>query len=333
MKTGVSYFGNRIPEHYRRHDLPEIVASGCTYVLHTFSENDLQFYRGAVGEMVALTKQAGLEAYVDPWGLGGLFAGEAFSDFLPRNLDSWQVTAGGLSVPMACPRAPRLQELVRRWIDAAVDTGADVLFWDEPHLSIPEGAAFGGDEWTCRCALCQAAYEQRYGEPMPDRLTPTVAEFREDTVVGFLESVCRYGAERGAKNAACLLPFDDVAHGITHWEKVAAIRELDVLGVTPFWHLWDKDVTEFVGQWSRKVVALCEAHGLEPQVWLQAFLIGAGREGEIGRAAEVAYEAGARNVAAWGFRACEHMSSLRCERPDEAWRVLGQSFTALTARA
>ena len=333
MKTGVSYFGNRFPEHYRSHDLPEIVASGCTYVVHTFSENDLQFYQGAVKEMVSLTREAGLETYVDPWGVGGVFGGEAFSSFLLHHPDAWQVKANGASVPMACLRAPQFLELMGQWIDSAVGLGAEVVFWDEPHLSIPESAGATNDEWTCRCARCQDAYEQRYAGPMPQLLTPEVAEFREDTMVEFVESMCKRVVEKGAKNAVCLQPFEDVEHGIAHWEKIARIRELDILGVTPFWHLWQRDVSEFVGHFSRKIVSVCEAHEKEPQVWLQAFLISAGREPEIARAAEVAFASGVRNLAAWGFRACEHMSALQCERPEAAWKAIGQSFKTLASQA
>ena len=48
MLFATSYFGNRMLEHFRDRDLPEIEAAGCTFVLHTFSEHDLAFYRDTV---------------------------------------------------------------------------------------------------------------------------------------------------------------------------------------------------------------------------------------------------------------------------------------------
>ena len=170
MKLGVSYFGNRIPRHYRDRDLPEIVAAGCSYVVHTFSEEDLRFYRGAVGEIVALTRNAGLEAHLDPWGVGGVFGGEAFSNFLLHHRDDWQVRADGTPVPMACLRSQRFQAFVRSWVDAAVELGADAPVLGRaapchPRAKSPRQAG----SLTCWCDACRAAYRAEYGEPMPER--------------------------------------------------------------------------------------------------------------------------------------------------------------------
>jgi hypothetical protein len=112
MKTGVSYFGNRIPEHFVNRDLPDIIAHGCTYIVHTFSENDLQHYATSLKSMVTATREAGLEAYIDPWGVGGVFGGEAYSEFLPNNLDAWQTKLDGAPVPMACLNAPLFREFM-----------------------------------------------------------------------------------------------------------------------------------------------------------------------------------------------------------------------------
>ncbi len=329
MELGVSYFGNRIPRHYREQDLPEIVACGCSYVVHTFSENDLQFYQGAMEEIVALTHRAGLKVYLDPWGVGGIFGGEAFSSFLLQNLDVWQVKADGTPVPMACARAPKFQAFMRRWVDTAIGLGADVIFWDEPHLYLPGGASVGPGDLTCWCQVCRDQYRQRYGEPMPRALTAQVSEFRQDTITAFLEAMCDHVRSGGARNAVCLLAFDDPAHGVVDWDRVAEIRGLDILGVTPFWALQGRGPGEFVGHWARKVAEVCQSHGKEPQVWLQGFRIGAGREAEIAEAAEVAVDSGVRNLAVWGFEGCGHMSAIRPDHPEEVWRVVRKVFTRL----
>src|SRR5207248_6413740 len=51
-RAGCSYFGVRILRHVRR-DLEDIAARGYTDVLHTFSENDLVYYRGTMGDIVS----------------------------------------------------------------------------------------------------------------------------------------------------------------------------------------------------------------------------------------------------------------------------------------
>jgi hypothetical protein len=54
---------------------------GFTGVLHTMSENDLAWYRGTMSELVRCSHDAGLEVQIGPWGVCGLFGGEADTMF------------------------------------------------------------------------------------------------------------------------------------------------------------------------------------------------------------------------------------------------------------
>ena len=58
--SGSSYFGVRIVRHVRR-DMADLAARGYSGVLHTFSENDLAYYRGTMAELVAASHELGLE--------------------------------------------------------------------------------------------------------------------------------------------------------------------------------------------------------------------------------------------------------------------------------
>lgn len=329
VKTGVSYFGNRIPGHYVTHDLPEIAAAGCTYVLHTFSEEDVRHYGGSVRTMVEATREAGLEAWVDPWGVGGLFAGEALSAFLVEHPEAWQVSASGAQVPAACPNHPATRALLDAWLDAALALKPDGIFWDDPRwwVAPPDTPA----AWTCRCAQCQERYRAWAGGPMPATLTPQVAAFRQDSVGGLIGELAARAKAASARNAFGLVPFLDAAHTFVDWEKVAALPGVDVVALSPFPRLFGGGGSAYVRRWCERLVALCQAHDKEPMVWLQTFRVPAGAEEELRAAAQAAYEAGVRNVAAWGFRGCAHMASLRCERPDVMWRVTGETFRALRA--
>ena len=40
-------------------------------------------------------------------------------------------------------------------------------------------------------------------------------------------------------------------------------------------------------------------------------------------------EIGASHVAAWSFEGAASMSQVRCARPDEVWRILGEEFRRL----
>ena len=76
MQFGVSYFGVRDPRHAAR-DLDEIAEAGFRSITHTFSEHDLRYHQEDVGRLVEASRERGLEVGLDPWGVGGLFGGEA----------------------------------------------------------------------------------------------------------------------------------------------------------------------------------------------------------------------------------------------------------------
>jgi hypothetical protein len=144
MKTGVSYFSSRDLKHVRA-DLREMIDHGCTYVVHCFTETDLAFARDTMRDVVAATHDAGLEAWLDPWGLCGIFSGETFTKFPLDQPETWQVLSDGRRVPAACPnhletRSPRRVGRCLPYI------GGDVLFWTSRHVR--SGAATSS-AWAC----------------------------------------------------------------------------------------------------------------------------------------------------------------------------------------
>ena len=124
IKTGISYFGNRNPRHFVS-DLEEILSHHCNFILHTFSENDQAYYRDTLRELVSLSKDAGLECYVDPWGMGRVFGGEAYSTFALKNRQACRVVPDGEPAPAACLNHPQFRELMHHWIADAAGIGAD----------------------------------------------------------------------------------------------------------------------------------------------------------------------------------------------------------------
>ena len=76
-------------------DVRRLRKEGFDIVVHTFSENDLRFYRKSVRDIVEVTKETGMRVWMDPWGVGGVFGGEAFSDAALHHRDWLQVAADG----------------------------------------------------------------------------------------------------------------------------------------------------------------------------------------------------------------------------------------------
>jgi hypothetical protein len=105
MAIGTAYFGNRIPHHVAE-DMRDLAERGFTGVLHTFSENDLAHYPGTLGRIVEISRDAGLEVQLSPWGVGGIFGGEAETAFTARHHEAAQVLSTGRPTR---PHAPTSQ--------------------------------------------------------------------------------------------------------------------------------------------------------------------------------------------------------------------------------
>jgi len=330
VRTGISYFGNRNPRHFLI-DLEEILNHNCNFILHTFSENDQLFYKQTMAELIQLSKDAGLQVYVDPWGVGRIFGGEATSEFAFNHRDVCQVLSSGETAPAACMNNPRVHDFMRKWIDDAVEIGADVLFWDEPHLFI-DWENIKADRlprWACWCNHCKEKFQIRYGTAMPKTMGDDVQRFREATTVEFLAMLCDYAHERKVKNAVCLLPHHERKFGVTEWSRIAAIDSLDIFASDPYWMYFEKGIGEFVGEVSREIVTLASQCNKEAQVWIQNFRIPKGREDEIREAIAVAYAEGVRNLAAWSFYGTAYMSYIRSDDAQRVWDTLGEVYGQL----
>lgn len=328
VRAGISYFGNRNPRHFVA-DLEEILSHHCNFILHTFSENDQLFYKHTMVELIQLSKDAGLQVYVDPWGVGRVFGGEATSDFAFKNRDVCQILSTGESAPGACVNNPRFRDFMIKWIDDAVEIGADVLFWDEPHLFIDWDNLDRAPRWACWCSCCKDKYRRLYREPFPETMNDQLQHFREGSIVEFLTLLCDYAREKKVKNAVCLLPHRERKFGVTDWSRIAAIGSLDIFGTDPYWLFFRKDLHEFVGGFAREVAVLANEYNKQTQIWIQNFKIPAGREDEIREAIAVAYAEGIRNFAAWSYYGTSYMSYIKSDDAQKVWDTLGEVYGML----
>lgn len=324
MKTGVSYYGCRIPWRARE-DLEEIRRNHCTFVVHTFSEEDKEFYTRAMGEIVRDSRALGLEVWLDPWAVGQAFGGETYSRIVMTRRDLCQISSTGETLPIACPNHPEFLAYLKDWATTAVELGAQVLFWDEPHFWIypDDGTAL----WACRCPACQQRFTARYRAPMPATMTPEVRAFKEDSLVEFLTALCDEGRRLGVRNAMCYLPFEN-SSTFSDWAKVAAIPAVDVIGTDPYWRPHQTDVAAHVGRAARKIQALAAQYQKEGQIWILNFNIKHGEEGRIPDAIDAATQAGIRNLAAWSYYGAGYMS-LASDAPKQVWETLGAAYQRL----
>jgi hypothetical protein len=271
--------------------------------------------------------------YIDPWAVGGVFGGEALSRFVAEQLADRQVLADGTSVAAACMNSERFRAFMKAWIEAAAEIGADVAFWDEPRFFVRDlMAGASGNQWACRCPTCSELFRERHGRALPGEMDTDVIAFREATLVGFFSELCEHAKACGMKNALCVLPQEDAGRGVSNWEALVAIPSLDIFGTDPYWAFWGEPLEPFVREKTKKAKAIAERHGRELQMWLLAFLIREGREHEVVRAAEIFYEEGVRNIAAWSYGG-GGWTYARSQNPEKVWESVGKVFGELQSRS
>jgi len=320
MRYGVSYFGNRILKHVEE-DMKELKEIGFDVIVHTFSENDHKFYFRTMKDIVKLTKDLGMEVWIDPWGVGGIFGGEAFSNFLIENPSEWQITNRGRAVGSACFNSPKFREYMKRWLEAAVETGADAVFWDEPHFHILKDFP---KEWTCRCERCREKFKETYGHDMPEEFTEEVSNFRNETIKDFFEEVLSYSKKLGMKNVICFLPFESEMFGLKDYESIAKIENVDNIGSDPYWMAFKLEMNPFLKETTQKILKLSSKYGKENHIWLQAFKVPRGREEDIVKGAKILKKENVDTVLFWGVFACKHISSIAPDDPEKTWEVVKQ---------
>jgi N-acetylmuramic acid 6-phosphate etherase len=330
MSIGVSYFGNRILRHVAT-DMEDLAARGFTGVLHTFSENDHAHYREQIDQLVRVSHEAGLRVQVNPWGVGHLFGGEAESRFTAEHPEVGQVMSDGRRIGAGCPNHPRFRAFLRDWATAAVETGADEVFWDEPHWAHPSRFASDPGGWACRCEHCHEAYARLIGGELPSAFTPEVRRLREASLVDALGELVRHVRELGGRNTVCLLPLTEGPLGLHDWDAVAALDGLDVLATDPYWKAFGQPVGPFVRDFSDRVLDLARRHDVEAQIWIQGFGLGPEDEDDIRTAADTARAAGVEDLWTWGYEACGHMPGLGTRDPARVWQVLCDALTGAPA--
>lgn len=326
-ETGVSYFANGWPHHFKR-DLDDILAHHCTYIVHSFSENEMVFARNRTAQFFKMTRDAGLGCWANPWAVMGLFGGEQFSAFVPRNPEACQILSTGQRAPAACPSAEETKAAMKLWIDMAIDFGADTIFWDEPHLYIPDwdDLHFAPDSaFACFCPRCRISFQTRFGQPMPETWIAEMRIFREDLMVNFLTEMIGYAKDKGAKNAVTLLPVEDEASESLPWNRIADLRGLDIFGTDPYWFLHGKGCAEYVSTQMERTMQICAPRRLTPHFWAQGFGIPSGRENELETGFSLAVERGAQSIAIWGMHGNSAWDGAS-ENPEKVWDVVGNIF-------
>jgi len=329
MQFGVSYFGVRNPQHFQR-DLEAIAGLGFTYIVFTFSEEDQRFYQGSLSEFVRRTHQQGLRAYVDPWGVCGVFAGEAFSDRGAWDLEGQQRRSDGRPLPLLCPNSAEVRAYLQRWINTVAKVlQADGVFWDEPHFYIPFGEARAQGLWSCCCQRCQEQFRASYGSSFPSTETATVRQCKQAAIATLIGDATAMAAAQGLQNIVCILPEHDDLQGLqSKCDLFASNPHLDVLATDPYpiWH--GRDIATTQG-FCEALLQAGQRHNKAAQMWIQGFRIPAGQESLLGEEMRLMARCGIDDIAIWSYLATGYMSSHTCADAPRVWEVFTQTMQKL----
>jgi len=267
-----------------------------------------------------------------PWAVGGVFGGESASYAVGEHPAACQRSSDGRHLAALCPRQPVFRSLIESWLDAAASAGAEVVQWDELHLALPYRG--GATPWACRCDACQEAFQHRFGEPMPESVTPDVEAFLDDLISDTLVWMVKTAGGRGLQSSIVLLANE--TYDPARWRAAASLPGVRYFGTTAFWLFYGvpvDDLETYLLLWAGRILEATTGTDAEPMGWVQAFDVPAGRESEVERAIGILLDAGVTTIAVWSYLACVAMSGLAPDDPAAVWASVERGFACVTGQA
>ena len=322
LKTGVAYHGNRMPSHARE-DIRKIVEADMDLVVHMFSHTDWDRHKYVMKDILAMTEDAGLEAWVDNWGLGGSPGDK--SHFLAYYPDSHMYYSNGVMNPtQACLNSPDFRAFVKRWLESVKEIGGKTIFWDEPHL--PTKVFEDARKYTCCCPRCKKLFEERYNRPMPEEADADVETFRNATIVDYFREMTDYSASLGLQNVVCVMLGKYHGINLNTLDTLCSLPNLQNIGSDPYWYNRPGEHPyEFVYNATKQNIDLANTFEKDHNIWIQTYNVPRGREEEIIEATAAAYDAGARTILAWGYMGSES-NDYRAKNPEKTWQMTVEAF-------
>lgn len=339
-ETGVSYYGLGNPDHARR-DFQDMIAHNCTAVILALSEFDIDFWYPSIIETTRAAKEMGLTVYLDTWGIGKWFGGEPPSLFLTNNPGNRQVSAyTGELMPAACFNTRAFREYFYTICEKlATDVPADGFFWDEPHYALPKSYASitggMGDDWACRCSICQRKFADSYGYEMPKMLTLEVVAFREDQAMEILETASRKikAIRPGSRITCCVHAtlrsyYVTERRGYDNWDKVARCDAFDVFSSTIISYQLPRSFFESI---TRRTVDIAHKYHKQSQRWIMGYYQEPEDLNQIKEIARLYRDLGTNSLFAWTYRG-GYGTVLAAPRALEVWDKLGEAYGEVLSR-
>jgi hypothetical protein len=333
-ETGVSYYGLSYVEHARK-DFQEMIDHNCNAVILALSEFDIDFWFPNIVRISKLAKDMGLKVYLDTWGIGKWFGGEPPSIFLTNNPGNRQVSAvTGEKLPAACFNTPAFRDYFYRICEKlAYEVESDGFFWDEPHYLLPKSYASitggAGDDWSCRCPICQKKFADFYGYEMPKLMTQEVLQFRQNQALEILETASRnIKAIRPQSKITCCVHatlnsyYVTENRGYDNWDKVGRCDAFDVFSTTIINYALPRS---FFTEITQRTVDIAEKYGRGSQRWLMGYYKEPEDLNDIKDVVHLYADMGVESLFAWTYRG-GYGTVLAAPHALEVWDKLGEAY-------
>ncbi len=323
LELGFAWHHSKQPKHART-DFEDMLESNCTAVLIAASEDDFNYWYPNLVEIIGIAKDVGLKVIVNFWAFGGVFGGEPSSFFLHQNQRFRQVTATSKeAVPAACVN----QEEFRNYFHGKIrmlmrDASPDGVFLDEPHYY----PLFDETEFTCVCDACRDKFRALNGSEMPMEFVEPVRSFREHSLYEFLVDTCKVvkSERQETEVTVCIIPHDLIGLGVSDWDRIASIAEVDVFSTDPYYLAFGRS-REWAITAAERTIATAKRHGKKSQLWLQMFSLPNGEELRTASLVADYVSMGVDSVFGWSYLANKG-TTISSDQPDILWRLVTDEY-------
>lgn len=333
-ETGVSYYGLTYPEHAEK-DFKEMISHNCNAVILALSEFDIDFWFPNIIKITKVAKDLGLKVYLDTWGIGKWFGGEPPSVFLNNNPGNRQVSAfTNEQLPAACFNTKAFKDYFYGICEKlATEVEADGFFWDEPHYALPKSYASitggAGDDWSCRCTVCQEKFKELYGYDMPKIMTKEVIAYRENSALEILVHASEMIKKiRPNSRIVCCVHatintyYVKENRGYDDWGKVAKVDAFDVFSTTILNYSLPRSYFRSI---TKRTVDVAKKYDKGSQRWIMGYYNEPENLEEIKEIAHLYNDMGVESLFAWTYRG-GHGTVLAAPHALEMWDKLGEAY-------
>jgi hypothetical protein len=304
-----------------------MVSNNCNAVLIAASEDDIEYWYPNLVEIVEQAKDAGLHVWFNFWAFGGVFGGEPPSVFLHENHAKRQITSESReAVPAACINRKEFQDYFHERVRKVTrDMKIDGVFLDEPHYY----PMFTESEFTCVCDVCQAKYDHDMGSPMPTEYNEKVRAFREQSMYEFLVATCKTikQSRSSTETCVCVIPSSVGSMGTPDWNRLAAMKEVDMFSSDPYFSVFGENVTWAI-EMAKKTIATAKRYRKRSQLWVQMFRLPRGQEEAVASLVSEYVQLGVDSVFGWCYLANKG-TTIASDEPDLLWSLVTQEYKKL----